>query len=107
MDRIAQLLEFLREDPDDAFTRFALAQEYARHDDEKAALTHYEVLLADHPDYLGTYYHLGVLYRALGREEDAVATFRTGIAEAGRQNDLHTRSELQNVMMNAESFDDE
>lgn len=107
VDRIDQLLTFLKEDPDDAFTRFALAQEYARNGNEEAALTHYEALLADHPGYLGTYYHLGQLYRALDREEEAVATFQAGIAEAGRQNDLHTRSELQNVLMNADAFDDE
>lgn len=107
MDRIEKLLAFLKEDPDDAFTRFALAQEYAKQGKPERALEHYEELLADRPDYLGTYFHLGELYRLLGREEDARATFQAGIAEAERQNDLHTRSELQNVLMNADAFDDE
>ena len=108
MDRLAALLDFLREDPDDPFTRFALAQEHARRGNPDEALTFYEALVRDRPDYVGTYYHLGALYRALGRDGDALATYRAGIAAATEAGDVHARAELQSALLEAEGlgFDD-
>jgi len=108
MDRLATLQEFLRDDPDDPFTRFALAQEHAKHGDAAAALAFYQGLVADHPGYVGTYYHLGALYRALGRDDDALATYRAGIAAATAAGDAHARAELQGALLEADGlgFDD-
>lgn len=108
MDRIAALQEFLRDDPDDPFTRFALAQEFAKRGDAGRALAHYEGLVQDRPDYVGTYYHLGALYRALGRDDDARATLRAGVAAATAAGDAHARAELQGALLEAEGlgFDD-
>ena len=108
MDRLATLQEFLRDDPDDPFTRFALAQEHVKRDQAEAALAYYEGLVRDHPGYVGTYYHLGALYRALGRDADALATYRAGIAEATAAGDAHARAELQGVLLEADGlgFDD-
>ena len=108
MDRLDALQQFHRDDPDDPFTRFALAQEHAKRDDPEAALAFYEGLVRDHPGYVGTYYHLGALYRALGRDDDALATFRAGIAAATEAGDLHARAELQSALLEAEGlgFDD-
>ena len=87
MDRLAALQDFLRDDPDDPFTRFALAQEHAKRGETAEALRFYEPLVQEHPDYVGTYYHLGGLYRVLGRDDDARATFRAGLAAATRAGD--------------------
>ena len=106
MDRLATLLEFLKDDPEDAFTRFALAQEYLKSGRTDEALDFFEGLVRDRPDYVGTYYHLGKLYEALGR--DAAPTYRAGIEVAGRSGDLHARAELQSALLEAEGlgFDD-
>lgn len=108
MDRIAALESFLRDDPDDPFTRFALAQEHAKRGNTAEALSFYEALVRDRPDYVGTYYHLGALYRALGRDDDALGTFRAGIAAATAAGDAHARAELQSALLEAEGlgFDD-
>lgn len=108
MDRLAALLDFHRADPTDAFTRFALAQEYRKRGDTDTALGYFQALLHDDPDYVGTYYHLGKLYEALGRADEAVATYRTGIAATNRVGDAHARSELQGALLAAEGlgFDD-
>lgn len=108
MDRLAALQDFLRDDPDDPFTRFALAQEYAKRGNTAEALRFYEALVRDRPDYVGTYYHLGGLYRTLGRDEDARATFQAGIAVATEAGDTHARAELQSALLEAEGlgFDD-
>ena len=109
MDRLAALLDFHAQDPDDAFTRFALAQEYARRGDDARALDFYEELAAEQPDYTGTYYHLGKLYQRLGRTDDAIATFERGIDACRRQRNLKDLSELQDALLAAQGigFDDD
>lgn len=109
MDRLAALLQFYEEDPDDPFTRFALAREYLKAGDTARARDFFESLVADRPDYVGAYYHLGKLYEQLGQKADAVATYRRGIEVAGRQRDAHARAELQDALLKAEGvgFDDE
>ena len=108
MDRLDALLDFYRDDPDDPFTRFALAQEYLKAGDTLEALSFFEGLVRDQPDYVGTYYHLGKLYEALGRSESAADTYRAGIESATQANDSHARSELQGALLAAEGlgFDD-
>jgi Tfp pilus assembly protein PilF len=108
MDRLDALLDFLRADPADAFTRFALAQEYLKRGQPEQALGFFEALVRDHPDYVGTYYHLGKLYETLGRPEAAADSYRSGIAAATRAGDSHARAELQGALLAAEGlgFDD-
>ena len=108
MDRLAALRAFLDDDPDDPFTRFALAQEHAGRGETDEALGYYEALVRERADYVGTYYHLGALYRALGRDDDARDTLRAGIAAATAAGDTHARSELQGALLEAEGlgFDD-
>ena len=107
-DRLQALLDFHRDDPDDPFVRYALAQEYAKRGDTAAALQTFEALVADRPDYVGTYYHLGKLYETLGRPDDAVQTYQAGVAVAGQAADPHARAELQSALLDAQGigFDD-
>ena len=107
MDRLDALLDFLREDPDDPFTRFALAQEYRKRGDTAVALRAFEALATDRPDYVGTYYHLGKLYEETGRPEDALRTYRGGIEQATAARDPHARAELQSALLEAEMDFDE
>jgi tetratricopeptide (TPR) repeat protein len=102
MDRLEALREFLREDPADPFTRFALASEHLKRGEVDEALAHFESLRNDHPDYVGTYYHLAGLYATIGRYADARATYRAGIDVASRLGDVHARAELQSALMAAE-----
>lgn len=99
MDRLKTLLGFLDQDPNDPFTLFAIAQEYAKRGDQASALSYYERLVRDHPRYVGTYYHLGKLYQAEGRTNDARATFEAGVKVANELSDFHARAELQDALM--------
>ena len=104
MDRLAALLDFHRDDPEDPFTRFALAQEYLKRGDADRALAFFEGLVRDHPDYVGTYYHLGKLHRALGRRDAAAAVYRAGLDAARRAGDAHARAELSAALAEAEGL---
>lgn len=104
MDRLAALHAFLADDPDDPFTRFALAQEYAARGEADRARTTYEALVRDRPDYVGTYYHLGALLVGLGRTADAQRVYRDGIAAATAARDAHARAELQSALLDAEGL---
>jgi tetratricopeptide (TPR) repeat protein len=100
--RLGQLLEFLKEDPDDAFTRFALAREHHKLGNIDEALAYYESLVENDPRYVGTYYHLGKLYEEVGRKDDAVDVYRKGIRVAETIRDFHALSELRDALMQAE-----
>jgi tetratricopeptide (TPR) repeat protein len=104
MDRLEALLAFLEEDPDDAFTLFALAGEYRKQGDLQQALGYYRRLLDDHPDYVGTYYHFGKALEEAGDTEKALGMYRQGIEVATRLNDFHARSELQDALLKAEGL---
>ena len=108
MNRLALLQDFLRDDPDDPFTRFAIAQEHAKAGDTASALAAYQALARDRPDYVGTYYHLGALLRTLGRDDDAAEVLRAGVRAATAAGDAHARAELQGALLEAEGlgFDD-
>ncbi|MBO6573970.1 MAG: tetratricopeptide repeat protein [Rhodothermales bacterium] len=99
MDRLAILKEYLRDDPEDAFTRFAIASEYRKLGDLQAALEAFEGLVRDQPGYVGTYYHLAALYRELDRGEDARRTYQAGIKTAAAAGDRHAESELRSALL--------
>ncbi len=106
-NRLQQLMEFLKENPGDAFLTYALATEYLKLGQTEEALRQYESLVSDHPDYVGTYYHLSKLYEALGRKADAVVTYENGMQAARNKRDMHALSELQGAYRLATGEDDD
>ncbi len=93
--RITRLLEFLENEPNDPFLNYALATEYVVLGERALALTYFEDLISKHPDYVGTYYHLGKLYETLGRKEEAITTYKNGIEVANKQQNAHAYNFLQ------------
>jgi len=98
--RLERLLELLKENPVDAFTRFALAKEYERAGRQDEALKTYSDLLEMDPGYLGTYFHFGKFLELLGLDNQALVIYRQGIEISGEVNDRHTLSELKNAYQN-------
>ena len=107
IDRLEKLLEFLKNEPGDAFLKYALATEYLRINQTDKALEYYEDLLNNYPDYVGTYYHLGKLYEALDRKQDAINTYETGMKVTKEQRNNHAFSELQAVYREVTGYDED
>ncbi|HTI61796.1 tetratricopeptide repeat protein [Mucilaginibacter sp.] len=105
--RLEKLLEFLKNEPDDEFLQYALATEYLRLNDTVKALEYYEKLVNEHPGYVGTYYHLGKLYEALNRKDDAIKIYERGMEAAQKKRDNHAFAELKVVYQEATGFDDD
>ena len=94
--RLNQLLEFYKEEPNDPFNIYALATEYKSIDPEKA-LTYFELLIENHPDYVATYYHLAHLYLELEKDKEAKITFENGIEKATINNENLMLRELKSA----------
>lgn len=107
-NRLEQLFKFLEEDPNDAFTLYAIATEY-RNIDKQKAMEYYEKLLSEHQNYVGTYYHAAKLYEEFGQNDAAERIYKKGMQISRQEGNLHAFSELQqayNKMMGLDYEDD-
>ncbi|RZL12581.1 MAG: tetratricopeptide repeat protein [Pedobacter sp.] len=103
--RLIKLLEFLESDPNDPFILYALATEYNSLNDVDKAFTYYLKLVDEHPEYVGTYYHLGKLYEKNDNSEAAIAIYQRGMSAARTKRDMHAFSELQGAFNTASGLD--
>lgn len=100
--RLTQLQQFLTESPNDPFLLFAIAKEHEKLESNGEALTYYLKLTKEHPDYVGTYYHLGMLQVAFGKYEEALNTYEKGMEIAKVAGDRHAYAELAGAKMEIE-----
>jgi Tfp pilus assembly protein PilF len=98
MNRIEILKGFLTQDPNDSFSRYALALEYVKSGQFSEAGQEFETVCHNDPAYVAAYFQLGQLYRSMGLAHEAERTFRTGITVAAKAGDEHTRSELEGAL---------
>jgi predicted TPR repeat methyltransferase len=97
MSRLATLLGYLAQSPDDPFLIYAVAHEHVQHNDDAAAKPYFERLLAEHPDYLPVYYHYGKWHERQGDLTTAARLYRAGIEKSG--DDKHARAELTAALL--------
>jgi tetratricopeptide (TPR) repeat protein len=93
--RIEQLQEFLNEDSNDSFLRYALALEYVRVEKNDTARDCFLKLIKDDENYIATYYQLGKLYESLNDSEKAREIYKKGIKIAQKSENKKTLLELQ------------
>ncbi|WP_421939724.1 tetratricopeptide repeat protein [Pedobacter sp.] len=103
--RISKLLAFLESEPNDPFILYALATEYNNTNDKEKAYSFYLQLTDKHPDYVGTYYHLGKLYEKDGEKDKAIGIYQKGMEVARSKRDMHAFSELQGAFNSASGLD--
>jgi tetratricopeptide (TPR) repeat protein len=93
--RIEQLQEFLKDDINDSFLRYALALEYVREEKNDTAIDCFLKLIRDDENYIASYYQLGKLYELLNEVKKAMETYKNGIEIAQKIDNKKTLLELQ------------
>ena len=96
--KVKQLASYIKENPNDSFSKFALALEFRKDGEFKKARILFEDILSSDPDYVGVYYHLGKLYEVLDRMNDAKELYEKGIDIADEQNETRTKKELKEAL---------
>ena len=96
--KIKQLARQIKHNPGDSFSKFALALEFRKKGEFKKARILFEDILSSDPDYVGVYYHLGKLYEALDRPDDAQILYKKGITIANEQDEERTEKELNEAL---------
>ena len=92
-ERIKMLRQYLEEDENDHFSRYALALE-CMEDDPSNASALFQDLLRRNPSFLAAYYQQGKAFERLGRQAEAMAAYHAGISVARQQKNLKTEQEL-------------
>jgi tetratricopeptide (TPR) repeat protein len=96
MNRLQQLEEFYRDDPNDPFNIYGLALEHLKGDKSKSRQL-FEELLRTHPSYIPAYYHAAKLFADLDERTLAIQTYEKGIAQAKELKDYKALRELQSA----------
>ncbi len=96
--RLESLKALLEQEPNDSFTRYAIALEYGALNQPADAIVMLEDLIQRDASYLAAYQQLGHLYAKVGRKEDAKRIYRVGIEIAHNVGEIHTASKLQEAL---------
>ena len=97
-ERLKKLMEWEAQKPDDAFLKFAIAQEYVSGERDGEAIKYYRILLEHFPDYLASYYQLGKLYERAEKPDEAMKTYEQGMKVAQASGDAKTQRELKEAL---------
>jgi Tfp pilus assembly protein PilF len=97
MDRIEKLKEFLKADPNDSFSKHALALEYSKQGDDLTARRLLEEVLEHDPAAVGSYYQLGKLLERTGETALALSWYEKGMAAARAAGEKRAYNELQSA----------
>ena len=95
MNRMEKLKEYLKAQPEDPFLNHALALEYSKEGELDLARELFIRLLQQHPEYVGSYYHLAALLLQQNRREEAIEWYEKGMAVAKKAGDTHAFNELR------------
>ena len=94
--RLNALLKHLENDQDDSFILYAVALEY-KSIDKKKSIIYFEKLMKHHPEYLPSYYQLGLVYYELNKNENAKLILTKGIEIAKNTAEHKTLKELKSL----------
>jgi tetratricopeptide (TPR) repeat protein len=96
--RVAALQEILKDNPNDAFARYALGLEYSGAGETDTALAEFVKLLEAHPDYTNGYFMAAQALARAERIDEARAMLQKGIESARRTDNRHALSEMEAMM---------
>jgi len=97
-NRIAEILQLQKEDPNDPFFIYALALEYEKTNQLKICVSHLEKLVKDFPNYAGTYLKYAQVLVNVSDEEKAKDILKKGIDLALLLKNYKMKGELQQLL---------
>jgi tetratricopeptide (TPR) repeat protein len=100
--RLESLLHFLEQDPNDSFTRYAVALEYVSAGEIETGISYLNDLLERDSGYVAAYQRLGYLYGEIERKDEAADILKRGIEIALKAGDTHAASEMQAALDDTE-----
>lgn len=98
MDKIAGLKEILAADPRNSFARYGMAMELASRGEIASALSEFDRLLTNNPNYTQGYFMAAQTLVRAGRKSEAVERLKAGIDCATREGNNHAVSEMQAML---------
>jgi len=101
-ERIQALSELLAKDPDDSFSRYALAVEYAGEENLDMAIDELREVIKRDTAYVAAYRQLGQIHLKLNKTKEAKEYYRKGIELAEKANDLHSKKEMEEELEDIE-----
>jgi len=96
--RIEQFEAFLKQDPNNSFARYVIAQEYSKLERFDEAVARYQELIQHDPEYVAAYHHGGKTLERTGDFDGARSLYENGITIAGRLGNHHARAELEEAL---------
>jgi len=73
------LEEFVAVDPNDSFSRYALALELEKEGEEANAVVQFRQVIDRDSSYVAAYYHLGKVLARTGHDDEARDVYRKGL----------------------------
>ena len=98
VDKVAGLREILVLDPKNSFARYGVAMELAGRGEVDAALTEFDTLLKNDPDYTAGYFMAAQTLAKANRKAEAIERLKSGISCAARSDNRHALSEMQGML---------
>lgn len=105
--RLDELLSLLQKTPNDPFLKFGIAMEHTKAKNFPKALEFFNDLLENHPEYSGTYFHLGKTYERLGKEKKAMEIYQKGMKVTKKNGEQKDYQELKDAFFLLMDDDDD
>jgi len=102
MNRLTELQQFLKEDPEDAFVKYALSLEYLRLNNLPEAGKIFSQLAENNPPYLPVFYQYGKFLEQTGDPGKAKMIYTKGMEIASSQRNQKTWMELKEALSQME-----
>ncbi len=105
MSRIPMLEAYLAKKPGDRFTLYSLGMEYRQAGEIVRAEACFRDLLARHPLSGAGYLQLGQMLADVGRAEEAVTVWRSGLDQLSGATDAESRRSFREIQSAIEDLD--
>lgn len=97
-NRREKLQEFAEQNPNDSFSRYALALEFLKEEDFVSADKHFRHIIQTTPGYVPVYLMYAQMLVKQHRTVEAKSVLTAGIDVATRAQNAHARSEMEGLL---------